>query len=653
MLQAIRERMIGWILWVVIGFICVPFAFWGIESFRGGTGDPVVAKVGGSFGGLIGAQRITESQLRQAYERRYRQMQQLMGENFRPEMIDPKQFQQIVLNDMIKEMTLRQYSERQGYVAPDSMLVEAVREMPAFQDNGQFSAAVYKERLSREGYSTARFETEMRDSLAIDQMRSGVTDTEFATDADLAAAYRLSGQQRTLSYVQLEAAKYQDSVKVEDAQVQAYYDAHKSEFMSPERIKLAYVELSLEQMQKAQSPGPDVLKALYESEKATRFSTPEERKASHILIAFGADKAAARKHAEELSAKLKGGADFATLAKAESTDTGSKGSGGDLGWIRHGQMVPKFEEALMALKKGEVSEPVETEFGWHLIKLEDVHPPAIRQLDDKTVQAELLELYQRKEGEKHFKDQQEKLEQLAFENPGSLEPLAKELGVEVKTTDWFGRAGAPGSTGVTSNQAVRQAAFSEEVLKSNENSKPISIGTGDVVVVRKAEYEAPRQRELTEVAEQIKTKLRTIAVAEKAKEQGRAVQEALRSGKKPEEAAQQVGAQLKTIGPVKRDDAKVDKAILKTLFHLPRPAGGTPSVEQVVLANGDVAVVILSDVKDGDLATATPDEAKKLRASLRDLDAGRAFNAFRDHIGDVVKVKIVRAPSEAPDEPAP
>src|ERR1043166_151201 len=173
MLQAIRERLIGWILWVVIGFIVVPFAFWGSESCRGGGGDPVIAKVGGRFFGLLGVERITESQLRQAYDRQYRRMQQLLGENFRPDPIEPKHFQQLVLDDMIKQMTLRQYTERVGYVAPDSMLVDAVRGMQAFQDNGQFSPDRYRELLSRAGSSTQPSESEMRDSLAIDQMRAG------------------------------------------------------------------------------------------------------------------------------------------------------------------------------------------------------------------------------------------------------------------------------------------------------------------------------------------------------------------------------------------------------------------------------------------------------------------------------------------------
>src|SRR6185312_16129466 len=164
---------------------------------------------------------------------------------------------------------------------------------------------------------------------------------------------------------------------------------------------------------------------------------------------------------------------------------GSKDKGGDLGWIKRGQMVPQFEQAVFGMQKGEVSGPVETQYGYHVIKLDDVRPAAVRPFEDTSVKQELLELYQRKDAEKHFQEAQEKIEQLAFENPTSLDAVAKALNLEVKTTDWFGRAGG---TGIAANNAVKTAAFSDEVFKANENSKPISVGTGDVVVVRKAEY---------------------------------------------------------------------------------------------------------------------------------------------------------------------
>ena len=645
MLQQIRDRLVGWVLWLVLGPIIVTFAFWGIQSFRDtGGGEAVVATVGGKLGGRIGGQKITQSQVHAAYEQRMRQMQQLMGENFRPEQFDEKRFRGLVLDDMVQEATLRQYGASAGYETPDSLLLDAIQAIPAFQDNGKFSAEQYRSRLQQNGYSPERFEAQMRDSLTIDQMRNGVVETAFVTDADVAAEYRLAAQQRSLSYAQFDAAHYASAVILDDKQVQARYDERKGQFMTPERIKLAYVELSLDKMPKAADPGVEALKAIYETEKATRFSTQEERQARHILITFGADKAASRRHAEDLAAKIKAGADFAQLAKAESTDTGSKSQGGSLGWVKHGQMVKNFEESLFSLKKGEVTGPVESEFGWHLIKLEDVRPAATRSFEDKSVQEEVLALYQRKEAEKHFQDDQEKLEQLAFENPASLDAAAKALNLEIKTTDWFGRTGG---TGIAATPAVSQAAFSDVVLKNSENSKPVSVGTGNVVVFRKADYEAPRQKTLAEVTDQLRTQLKDEAAKAKAGEEAKAMLDALRGGQKLEDAAKKAGVELKTVGLIKRDDKQVDHQIVSALFHLPRPEGATPRFDLITLANGNAAVVALSEIKDGDLSAAAADESKKLRQSLRDRDAGQEFNSFRSLVRDSIQVRLNKAAAVA------
>lgn len=650
MLQQIRDRLVGWVLWLVLGPIIVTFAFWGIQSFRDtGGGEAVVATVGGKLGGHIGGQKITQSQVRAAYEQRMRQMQQLMGENFRPEQFDQKHFRGLVLDDMVQEAALRLYGADAGYQTPDSLLLDAIQVIPAFQDNGKFSAEQYRGRLQQNGYSPERFESEMRNSLTIDQMRNGVVETAFVTDADVAAEYRLAAQQRSLSFAQFDAAHYASAVTVDEQQVQARYDERKAQFMTPERIKLAYIELSLDKMRKAADPGVEALKAIYETEKATRFSTAEEREARHILIALGADKVASKKHAEELAAKIKGGGDFAALARAESTDTGSKNQGGSLGWVKHGQMVKKFEETLFSMKKGEVSSPVETEFGWHLIKLDDVRPAATRPFDDKSVQDEVLALYQRKDAEKHFQDDQEKLEQLAFENPASLDAAGKALNLEIKTTDWFGRsAGA----GIAATPAVNQAAFSDVVLKNNENSKPVSVATGDVVVFRKAEYEAPRQKAFAEVADQLRTQLKDEAAKAKAGAQAKSMLDALRGGAKLEDAAKKADVELKTVGLIKRDDKQIDRQIVSALFHLPHPDGVAPRFDLITLANGNVAVVALNEIKDGDLSAAPADEAKKLRQSLRDRDAGEEFNSFRSLVRDSIKVKLTKAAADTSEEAA-
>lgn len=633
MLQSIRDRLTGPLVWFVVGLIVIPFAFWGIESFRTDGGDPVIAEVGD--------QDITQSQFQAGYEQRYQQLQSLLGENFRPEMFEQERFRKSVLDDMVQESALRQYAREAGYRADDSTLVNYLSEILAFQKDGKFSSETYREVLARQGLSPQGFEAQLRDSLVIDQMRGAVLETAFVTEADVAEAYRLQNQSRGITVAQVSAASFRDGVTVSDAQVADRYESDKTRFMSPERLKVSYVELDPAKLPAAAEPDAEMLKVLYEAEKDARFSTTEERRARHILIGFGADKSAAKQKAEGISQQLKSGGDFAALAQEHSEDPGSKKEGGDLGWVRRGAMVPRFEEALFGMKAGEVVGPIETEFGWHLIRLEQVKSASIRPFDDAAVKAELLEAYRQREREKHAASLSEKLEQLAFEKT-TLEPIATELNLPVQTTDWFTRAGGPGIAAV---EALRQAAFAPEVLETGENSKPVSLGDGRVAVVHKAEYEPARQRSLDEV----RAELREQLVAEGAKAGAAAAADKLladaRGGQTLQAAAPAHGANLIFEGEVRRNEVKLDPAVLQAAFRLPRPSGGKSSLQRVDLADGNVAVIAVNAVTDPSLSGANEAEVKSQAMQLRDALGGAAFGAYREAIEDEISVDVKDRPA--------
>lgn len=633
MLQAIRDKLTGWIVWFVVGLIVIPFAFWGIESFRTGGGDPVVAKVGD--------QEITQSQFQAAYEQRYQQFQAMMGERFRADQFDQNRFRQAVLNDMTQESLLRQYVRHAGYRASDASLIKYLNSIPAFQQDGQFSKDAYLAALSRQGMKPERFESQLRDALETEQMREAVVQTAFVTDAVAALDYRLAHQERELSYAVFDPNRYLDQIVPNEQQIKSRYEADKSKYMAPERIKLAYVELDIDSLQKTAAPAADVLKVIYNAEKEGRFTTAEERKTRHILLNFGADKAVSRAKIEKLAEQLKNGASFAALAKANSDDTGSKAEGGALGWIKRGQMAEKFEQALFDLDKGEVSKPVETEFGWHLIQLEDIKPAVSRAFEDASVQKELMDIYLNREREKRFQEQTEKLEQLAFENPASLDAIVKSLGLTVQTTDWMTRAG--GVSGMTANDAIKQAAFSKEVVTDGDNSKPILVAPGKVVVIRKAEYEAPRQKPLEEVLETVRADLKADEARAKAQLEAQQMAAAIRAGRSVSQLAAERGVNLKNAGYVKRDNTTEDRAVLESLFRLPHPKPGEPSVQSIRTQNGHAVVVILSGVKDA-AWTAQSEGVAQQRGLQRDAAAGAEFMAYRKAIEKNIKVKIVNPP---------
>lgn len=634
MLQGLRDRLTGPVIWFIVGIIVIPFAFFGLETFRTGGGDPTVAKVGG--------EKIKESQFQRGYDQRLQQLQNLMGESFRPEMINQERFRQTVLNDMVQESLLRQHVREAGYRASDAMVFESLEAIPAFQENGKFSSETYRSLLARQGYTPTRFEQQLRDQIVIDQMREGILATAFTSPAGAAQAYRLEEQQRWLAYAVFEASRYLPQVQVSDAQVQERYEQQKARFQSPERLRVAYVELALDQLPPAAAPEPEVLKVVYESEKATRFTTVEERKARHLLVNFGADKDKARERIEALAAKIRQGADFASLASSQSDDPGSKAAGGDLGWVRRGQMTEKFEQALFALGKGEVSAPVETEFGWHLIKLEELRESHTRAFEDPEVQAELLAAYRQRDAERRYQELAEKIEQTAFESPNSLEPVAQASGLQLKTSDWFTR-GEGG--GIAAQVAVREAAFADEVLQAGENSRPVSLGEQHIVVLRKQEYEPPRQKELAEVAATIREELKAEGARAKAAADAAEALAALDSGRALEQVITQKKASLKAPGLVRRTTPDIDPRVLTAVFQLPRPAEGQASRTSVPLPDGSVAVVVSTAVQDGDWTAAPEADKAKQAARLRESVAGAEFLAYRADLEKRIEVEILKQPA--------
>ncbi len=638
MLQTIRDRMSGPVIWVIVGLIAVPFAFFGIQTFKSAGADPTVAKVGD--------QEITSSQLEAAYQQRLQRLQQMMGDNFRSDMIEPTRFREGVLQEMVQETALQQHARKVGYTASDAAILDAIRAIPAFQQDGQFSADNYRAALAAKRLTTQGFEAQMREGLGVDQIRDGVLASAFVTPAEAAAAWRLARQERVFATLTFKAADFESGIAITDADISKRYSEKAESYKAPERIKLKVVELDLAKLPAAAAPESAVLKALYDAD-SNAFASSEERRARHILIAFGADKAAALKKAQDAKAKLDGKADFATVAAEFSDDPGSKASGGDLGWVRKGVMTPKFEAALFALQKSEISEPVETEFGWHLIQLVDIKPAVVKPFADASVQAELLASYRKRDAEKRFQDLSEKLEQLAFENATSLDPLALAMATTVETTDWFTRTSG---TGLTANQAVVQAAFSQEVLQDNENSKPLAIATNRVAVVRKAEYEPAHARKLDEVREQIRTELKAELAMAKAESEAAAVMKAVAAGSSLASAAAERQHSVSAVGAVRRDAANVERALLNSAFKLPRPAAGKISVGKTNTSATEVVVIALEEVRD---ATPETDDSafKQQSTQLRDALAGAEFSGFRTDLES--RLGVERKPLSAADASTP
>lgn len=594
MLQQIRDSATGPFAWIVIAIIAIPFAFFGLETFRSGGSDPTVAKVGD--------QKITARALQNSYDARYQRLQDMLGENFDPSMIQPAQFRRTVLDEMVREEVVTQHVREAGYRSSDAAVLEYLRSIPAFQADGTFSPQAYRQTLAAQGRDPQRFEAQVGQALAIDQVQRGLADSAVVAPGEIDLAYRLERQTRRFQQIVFSTAAYRDAVEVSEDAVRERYDAQPDRFRTPERVRIAYIELNASQLETEQDPDEAALRELYESEQA-RFTTPAERKASHILIKTDErSDDAAKEEIDALAEALAQGADFATLASEQSEDAGSASDGGDLGWVQRGMMVPAFEDALYATEAGTVSAPVKTEFGWHLIKVTDVRERTVKPFDDADVQQRLTRMYRRDAANAQFQELSEELEAVAFESVDALEPAAEATGLTLETSQWFTRNGGPG---ITSNPAVIDAAFSPAVLQDGENSSLIEIEPGRLVVLRAAEHEPSEQRPFEQVADQIRAELVSDAAEERARTDAQAAAERVRAGESLEAVANDLGLDVSDSGLIERDEqqgregASFSPRTVRSAFGIPRAQAGTPQgVELLTVSGGDTAVMALLEVQD-------------------------------------------------------
>lgn len=623
MLQSMREKMAGPAAWIVIGIIAVPFAFFGLDQFGGGGADPTLVRVGD--------QKISQAQFRAAYDQQYQVL--LNNPQFEPDTLDRAAFREEVLQQIIRQSTLSQYTDRNGYRTSDAALLAYLQSFPAFQEDGRFSPTAYRTALARQGMSSDYYEAQQGRFLAIEQLADAVIDSAFVTEADRQLAARLIGQSRRFDYLRVPASRYLASVEATVGEARAIYDEQPERFQTVERIRLAYVDLDLDRLLAARDPSEEVLRAIYDAERDARFSRPESRRGRHILIT-GDD---ARARIDALAAQLAAGADFAELAREHSEDSLSAPDGGDLGWIERDLLVPALETAFFELEAGEVSAPVESNFGWHLAKLDELNPERTLAFEDESVQADLHRLYRARESELRFREMADTLEQAAFENPASLEPAAEAVELPLQTSGWLTRD-AQGD--IFAFDQVRREAFSREVL-AGENSGLISLGNARVIVLRALEHEPVRQRSFEEVRESILGQLRETRAADRARQQAETIAAAVRDGADLGELAASENLRIETHGPIIRDDDSVDRVVRRAVFSLPRPEGDAPTVGQVDLGAAGTAVLVLRSV---DESTSVADAESALFTGLRELRAGAEFGSFVNQMEQSIRVRRLVQP---------
>lgn len=595
MLERIREGSQGVTAKIVLGLVILSFALAGIGSYLGSPNDQPVAVVNG--------QKISQTTFARAYENERSRLEQQFGEYFSQISSDPSYMARVrenVIERLVQQELQTQLANELGLRVSDEALKEEIRGIPSFQIAGQFSNDRYIQVIRQMNYQPDAFRDYLRTEMTRSQLVSAVAGTDFALNGEVSIATQLEAQVRDLDYLIVSADKVKAGIEVTETEISDYYTLNQSQFMSQEQVSVEYVELSSDSVVLDTPITEQDIELAYEENKA-QYVEAEKRRVAHILIDNSEDDAAAKLKAEAVLAKLNAGEDFAKLAETESDDIVSGELGGDLDWIDRDMMDPAFEDAAFALKaKGDVTEIVKSEFGYHIIKLTDLLAQQIKTLDQ--VKEELKASLEKDAKTELFYGKQTELAELAFEVADSLEDAAGAINHEVMSTALFNRFNAPAAL---SNPAVVKAVFSAELIEDGVNSEVIELGDEHVIVVRIKEHKAAATKPMTEVSDQIKSTLVNQKAAELTKEKSDSLYAKVQAGSTLADIATEAEAEVKQVTGLTRSDRSVSSEIVQSVFKLAHPTDAVVT-DLVSLNNGDVAIVALTKVTAADAVTVEP-----------------------------------------------
>jgi peptidyl-prolyl cis-trans isomerase D len=585
MLQSIRDGLQSqkWLMYIVLGLLALIFAAWGaygIVNFNGG---------GSTFAAEAGGQKVSIESARSAWLNQQTQYQQRLGGEIPPAQ---KAFlQDRILESLIREALLTERSRDLGYRVSETDVVRAIREEPAFQIEGKYSPEVAKERLAQAGISLPAFEAELRGSLQRFQLQNGITISDFQTPTEIQRARALQNEQREIRYALVSPDKYSSDIQVDDAAVQAYYKAHIGQYMTPESAKLQYAELRLDQLAAQVKVSDDELKAAYEKNK-DRYNEPEKRHGRHILIPIGKDDAAAKKLADDVLAQAKAGKDFAALAKQYSQDPGSADKGGDLGWADRNQFVGPFADALFGMNVGEIRGPVKTQFGYHIIRLDEVQVGKTKSLD--TVRPELEAELKRNAAADKFGEIQEQIQQRLEQAGGDLGALAKEFNLAPGEVSPFlrGAGGPPLGTA----QPIQDIVFGDSPLQPGHIGGPVLVGEDRLVLVKVTDHKPPAPRPVADVRDSIVAAIKKDRGSEAALKAAQDGQAKLLAGTSFDDVAKQLGVSSEPARFIGRTDSTTPAELREFVFKAPKPTD-KPVYKALALQTGGAALVAMTQLR--------------------------------------------------------
>ncbi len=613
MLQDIRDNAQSTIAKVIVGLLIVSLSIWGMDAIIGGfSGEPEVATVNGTD--------ITEREFLRTVQLETQQRLMQM-ENPDPSLIDEDQLRTDVLEALIQEAVLTQDAQNQGLELSDADIDALITQMPQFQVDGKYSPERFAATVRNLGMGVAEFRASMHKSYVTNQIRAAIAQTALAAPESAAQLLAIQNQTRDFRVLSLSKDEVVDQVSVTDEEVEAYYDENKAQFQEPENVDAVYLTLSQATLAETVDVSEEELRAEYDSQ-AEQFAR-EERKAAHILIEAGAE---SEETLATIQSRLDAGESFGELAKEFSVDTVSGRDGGDLGYAGRGVYDEAFEEALFALQKGEISEPVETSFGIHLIRLNDVRRSDVPSFEE--LEGQLRNELARAKAEERYVEVRAELADAAYAADDLAGP-ASELGLELREVQNVTRDG--GAAPFDHSGLVRQL-FSEDVLEDGYNTELIDVGDNVSVVARVKTHHEARQLELAEVRDDIEATLEVMATREALQAKANELVADVESG---ESVAEGRWKQFEAQGRGAAGD--LSQLVLRKAFTMPRPDGEQPSVDAVV-GLAEAHIIALDAVNEGDVDREDP-EFQQVQQFLTQLEGQREYGVYQQYLRETAEIE--------------
>lgn len=608
MLQHIRERFTGVFAITLLGMLAVSFIFFGIGNFT---------FLSGGHAATVDGVDISASQLEFAY-----QNQLLQYSDYGNLPAETRQaLKSNTLERMIRETVVDLYIRNEGFRVGDDQIAALIQSAPEFQENGVFKKELYYNWLDQTVQTARSFEASQRQGLRLSQLQRGIAATAFVTPSEYRRYLNLLFEQRQASIATFDIAALAETVVVRDEDVQAYYDARPDDFRAPETVDFQYVEINRQQLAADMNISDDVLQEYYE-DNSGRFRQDERRQASHILIPFGDDEAAAEEEARALTARIEAGEPFADLARQYSKDGGTANQGGSLGTVMQSQMPGALGDAIFSMDKSELRGPVRTEFGFHVVRLDDIVTGGPLPLDE--VRAELLQELRSQSVEGQFQQLERQLSDALFD-AADLASVAASTGLEVKTVTGFTRSGGEPFGG---NQAVIDATFDPLVLNERQISDIIEVDANRSLMIHVTDHHPEARRALEEVRDDIVFALQSDRALNMIVDRSRRLREALEEGRDFASMSAELEATFEPNMSLTRITEGVDRAVLDAIFRAKKPSPGKARLGSTTTTTGDYAVFTLNAVTPGRPETIPLEERDLRKEELQNTAGAADYVAF-------------------------